>query len=327
MNKKQLLIFGSYPSTEKTENVLKSVLESVNNDFDVLLAAHCPVSKEIQSMVKYFVYDSDNRMIPRNSRTNFLADYPSFFVRVFNHWGKFHHGYAVYKSIMNSLYLSNHSYESFIYIEGDTIFSKEDISKLKNLKIICEKNKKEALFFKDPNFLSSVVFYSSIDFFKNTFFFDGTCEGYLSNCEVIKGNTELENFFYKSVDYKNVFDKIHFLENIDMSKYFSTSKFGINTFYNGNVVTNAVAMETVLRVENTQDLALVYLNHSTEIKDTDVYVNDTFVETFKGGPLSRYLRVYPTTEEFVIRMGNRRTMKFNKNEILDPKNISFARLK
>jgi len=327
MNKKQLLIVGSYPSTEKTENVLKSVLESVNNDFDVLLAAHCPVSKEIQSMVKYFVYDSDNRMIPRNSRTNFLADYPSFFVRVFNHWGKFHHGYAVYKSIMNSLYLSNHSYESFIYIEGDTIFSKEDISKLKNLKIICEKNKKEALFFKDPNFLSSVVFYSSIDFFKNTFFFDGTCEGYLSNCEVIKGNTELENFFYKSVDYKNVFDKIHFLENIDMSKYFSTSKFGINTFYNGNVVTNAVAMETVLRVENTQDLALVYLNHSTEIKDTDVYVNDTFVETFKGGPLSRYLRVYPTTEEFVIRMGNRRTMKFNKNEILDPKNISFARLK
>lgn len=81
------------------------------------------------------------------------------------------------------------------------------------------------MFFKDPNFLSSVVFYSSIDFFKNTFFFDGTCEGYLSNCEVIKGNTELENFFYKSVDYKNVFDKIHFLENIDMSKYFSTSKF------------------------------------------------------------------------------------------------------
>ena len=58
--KKQLLIVGSYPSTEKTENILKSMLESVNNDFDVLLAAHCPVSKEIQSMVKYFVYDSDN---------------------------------------------------------------------------------------------------------------------------------------------------------------------------------------------------------------------------------------------------------------------------
>ena len=69
---------------------------------------------------------------------------------------------------MNSLYLSNHSYESFIYVEGDAIFSKEDISKLKNLKIICEKDKKEALFFKYPDFLSSVVFYSSIDFFKNT---------------------------------------------------------------------------------------------------------------------------------------------------------------
>ena len=327
MNKKQVLIVGSYPSTEKTENVLKSVLESVNNDFDVLLAAHCPVSKEIQSMVKYFVYDSDNQMIPRDPNVSFWADYPSFFVRIFNNWGKFHHGYAVYKSIMNSLYLCSHSYESFIYIEGDTVFSNEDISKLKNLKTICEKNKKEALFFKDTNFLSSVVFYSSIDFFKDIFFFDGTCEGHLSNCEVIKGNTELENFFYKSVEYKNAFDKIHFIENAEISKYFATSKLGINTFHDGDVVTNAVAMETVLRVENTQDLALVYLNHSTEIKDTDVYVNDTFVETFKGGPLSRYLRIYPTTEEFVIRMGNRRTMKFNKNEILDPKNKSFARLK
>ena len=327
MNKKQVLIVGSYPSTEKTENVLKSVLESVNNDFDVLLAAHCPVSKEIQSMVKYFVYDSDNQMIPRDPNVSFWADYPSFFVRIFNNWGKFHHGYAVYKSIMNSLYLCSHSYESFIYIEGDTVFSNEDISKLKNLKTICEKNKKEALFFKDTNFLSSVVFYSSIDFFKDIFFFDGTCEGHLSNCEVIKGNTELENFFYKSVEYKNAFDKIHFIENTEISKYFATSKLGINTFHDGDVVTNAVAMETVLRVENTQDLALVYLNHSTEIKDTDVYVNDTFVETFKGGPLSRYLRIYPTTEEFVIRMGNRRTMKFNKNEILDPKNKSFARLK
>ena len=327
MNKKQLLIVGSYPSTEITENVLKSALESLNTDFDVLLATHCPVSKEIQSMVKYFVYDSDNQMIPRNPHVSFWADYPSFFVRIFNQFGKFHHSYAVYKSIMNSLYLSNHSYESFIYIEGDTIFSKEDISKLKNLKIICEKNKKEALFFKDPSFLNSVVFYSSIGFFKNTFFFDGTCEGYLSDCEIIKSNTELENFFYKSVEYKNVFDKIHFIENSNVSKYFATSKFGINTFYDGLVVTNSIAMETVLRVENTQDLALVYLNHSTEIKNTDVYVNDTFVETIKGGPLSRYLRIYPTTDEFVVRMGDRRTMKFNKNEILDPKNRSFTRLK
>ena len=325
--KKQLLIVGSYPSEEKTENILKSMLESVNNDFDVLLAAHCPVSKEIQSMVKYFVYDSDNQMIPRSPDVYFWSDYPSFFVNVFNQFGKFHHGYAVYKSIMNSLYLSNHSYESFIYVEGDAIFSKEDILNLKNLKSICEKNKKEALFFKYPNFLSSVVFYSSIDFFKNTFFFDGTCEGHLSNCEIIKSNTELENFFYKSVEHKNVFDKIHFIENTEISKYFATSKLGINTVFDGITVTNPVAMETVLRVENTQDLVFVYLNHSTDIKDTDVYVNDTFVETIKGGPLDRCLKIYPTTDEFVIRMGDRRTMKFNKNEILDPKNKSFARLK
>ena len=324
---KQLLIVGSYPSTEQTENILKSMLESVNKDFDVLLAAHCPFSKEIQSMVKYFVYDSDNQMIPRSQDVYFWSDYPSFFVNVFNQFGKFHHGYAVYKSIMNSLYLSNHSYESFIYVEGDAIFSKEDILKLKNLKMICEKNKKEALFFKYLDFLNSVIFYSSIDFFKNTFFFDGTCEGYLSDCEIIESNTELENFFYKSVEYKNAFDKIHFIENTDFSKYFAASKLGINTFYDGDVVTNAVAMETVLRVENTQDLALVYLNLKTDIEDTDVYVNDTFVETIKGGPLDRCLKIYPTTDEFYIRMGDRRTMKFNKNEILDPRNKSFARLK
>ena len=56
-------------------------------------------------------------------------------------------------------------------------------------------------------------------------------------------------------------------------------------------------------------------------------MNNVFVETFKGGPLDRCLKIYPTTDEFVIRMGDRRTMKFNKNEILDPKNKSFARVK
>ena len=44
---------------------------------------------------------------------------------------------------MNAINFAEDSYDSFVYIEGDYLFSKEDVEKLKNLKNVSETNNKK----------------------------------------------------------------------------------------------------------------------------------------------------------------------------------------
>jgi hypothetical protein len=325
--KKQLLIVGSYPSEQKTEQVLQSVLERVNNDFDVLLVTHCPVSKEIQNMVKYFIYDCRNDFIPSNPNVNFYADYPKFFFRIYQLANHKNHSYAVFRSIMNAVNFAKDSYDSFVYVEGDCLFSEQDVIKLKNLKNISETNNKKAMFLKFDYVFVSTIFYSSIEFFKNTFKFSNSSDEYIINCKEVGAYGTLESFLYKSVERKKLFGDVHMLENIGIEKYFATSKHGMSAFAEDGIVTDMVGISTVLKIENTTDIAFVYLNKSPRADKLEVYVDDVLCETIPNSLTGMVFKINPKNQEFVVRISDARLIKFNKNSILDPKNRSFVRLK
>lgn len=325
--KKQLLIIGSYPSTQETEKVLQSVLERVNNHFDILLVTHCPVSKEIQNMVKYFIYDCRNDLIPSNPNVNFYADWPKFFFKIYQSENHKNHSYAVLRSIMNAINFAEDSYDSFVYIEGDCLFSNEDVEKLKNLKNICETNNKKALFFKFDYVLVSTIFYSSIDFFKNTFSNPDSSEKYINDCKKIGAYGTLESFLYKSVEYNKLFNNVYTLENVGIEKYFKTSKHGMSAFVDGKIVTDMVGISTVLKIENTQDIAFVYLNKSPKNYNLEVYVDNILCETIPNWLSAVAFKINPKNEEFTVQVGTMRVLKFNKKDILDPKNRNFVRLK
>lgn len=325
--KKQLLIVGSYPSEQKTEQVLQSVLERVNNDFDVLLVTHCPVSKEIQNMVKYFIYDCRNDFIPSNPNVNFYADYPKFFFRMYQPANHKNHSYAVFRSIMNAVNFAEDSYDSFVYVEGDCLFSEKDVIKLKNLKNICETDNKKALFLKFDYVFVSTIFYASIEFFKNTFRFSNSADEYIINCKEVGAYGTLESFLYKSVENKKSFGDVHILGNTGIDTYFNTSRHGMNTFVDGETVTDYAAVSTVLKIENTQEVAFVYLNKNLGVAESEIYVDDIFYETIPGNFAARAFKINPEKNEFVVRVGNKKLLKFKKDNILDPKNRSFVRLK
>lgn len=325
--KKQLLIVGSYPSEQETEKVLQSVLERVNNDFDILLVTHCPVSKEIQNMVKYFIYDCRNEFIPSNPNVNFYADYPKFFFRIYQPANHKNHSHAVFRSIMNAINFAKDSYDSFVYIEGDCLFSKEDVEKLKNLKNISETNNKKALFFKFDYVFVSTIFYSSIEFFKNAFKFSTSPDEYINNCKEVGAYGTLENFLYKSVEHKKLFGDVHMLENIGIETYFKTSKHGMNIFVDGETVVDSAAVSTVVKIENTQEIAFVYLNKNVGVEESNIYVDDVFYETVPANYAVRAFKINPAKNEFVVRVGNRKLLKFKKDSILDPKNKNFVRFK
>lgn len=325
--KKQLLIISSYPSTDVGEKMLQSVIARVNNHFDVLLVTHCPVGKETQSMVKYFLYDHRNDLIPSNPNVNFYADYPKFFFRIYQSEKHKNHSYAILRSIMNAINFAEDSYDSFVCMDGDSLFSEEDVIKLQNLKSICDAENKQALFFKFDYVLAGTMFYSTINFFKNTFSYAKSPEEYIENYKKVGSYGTFENFLYKSVEHKNAFDELYTFVNVDIIKYFTTSTFGLSTFVDGEVVTNSAAVSTVLKIENTQEIAFVYLNKNKRTAESEIYIDDVFYETIPAGFAARVFKINPEKNEFIIKMGNNRLLKFNKESILDPKNKSFVRLK
>lgn len=327
--KKPLLITSAYPSTEDGERILKSVLAQLQDDFDILLATHCPVSKEIQGMVKYFVYDHRNEMINQDPQMHFWADYPSFYFKIHKEEGTKHHSYAVFRSIMNAVYLMEDYYDDFIYLEGDCLMSKEDILKLKEFRQICIREDKDAIFFKFYEFISSLVFYSKMKFFREVYAFPRTAEEYEQHSKNIGSYGTLENFLYKSVDTKNAFDRVYQLENKNMAEYFSTSKLGINTFLDGKVIYEQAYFSDVARLENSREMAFVYISNSASTfeKEMDVFVDDEKICTLPTGPHATVIRINPKNEEFLVRFGQSRVRKYRKSWIFNDKNPSFARFK
>lgn len=327
---KPLLITSSYPSTEEGEKILKSVLGRLTEDFDVLLATHCPTSKDIQSMVKYYVYDHRNEMIDQDPQVHFWADYPKFFFKIHKEEGNKHHSYAVFRSLMNAVDLIGNYYEDFIYIEGDCLFSKEDILKLKQFRTICEYENKEAVFFKYHQFLSSLIFYSKMKFFKDVYTFPKTSDEYEKHCKAIGSYGTLENFLYQSIEHKQAYDRVYAIENANMAEYFNTSNLGINTFLDGKVVYEHPYFTDVAKLDGTTgDVAFCYISNGEHTFESpvDVYLDEEKIITLPTGPHATVLKIEPKNDEFSIRFGNYRARKYRKNWILNPKNLSYALLK
>lgn len=326
---KPLLITSSHPSTEDGERILKSVLGQLTDDFDVLLASHCPVNKELQQMVKYFVYDHRNEMIDQDPQVHFWADYPKFFFKIHKEEGTKHHSYAVFRSMMNAVYLMSDYYDDFVYIEGDCFFSKEDILKLKQFRTICNYEKKEAVFFKYHEFLSSLIFYSKMKFFKEIYAFPKTSQEYEKHCKNIHSYGTLENFLYQSIQHKNAFDRVYGIENANMAEYFKTSNLGINTFLDGKVVYEHPYFTDVAKIESSKNMAFVYLTNSSNAfgKEMEVFLDDEKIYTLPVGPTAIVVPINPKNDEFSIRFGDHRIRKYRKSWILKETNPSFVRLK
>lgn len=322
--KKQLLITSVYVKNEAGENMLKSVLRPLMHDFDICLVTHSPVSKELQSMVKYYIYDHRNEMIYPSPSFHIWVDCPSFYFKSYHVSKVPNHSYAAYRSYCNAVRLLENYYEDFIYIEGDCIFSKEDVEKLKEFKEISKKENKSASFFIFPEMLSNMFFYSKMDFFKNTFPEMKTPEEYVSYCEKIGSWKSLENFMFKCAETKNVLSEIYNLGQ--QMGYFSTSKIGVSSA--GEEINEDVGSSYVVVVENTNELAFVYICEENCPKESiDVFLDNEKIYTIPAGPYKCAFKINPTSESFSIKIGRSIEKKYNKTSILNNKDVSFVRLK
>lgn len=322
---KDLAIVGAYPSTKEGVQILKENLLSLNEHFDIVLTTHYPADKEIQSLVKYYIYDIRNEFVV-NENIHFWADYPAFYTEVFDDKTNTHHSFAVFRAIMNAINLTRDSYDDFFYIEGDCIFDEKDIITLKEIKTNTIKNNKQASFFTFPDFLSTLLFYSKTDFFINSIPFCKNAEAYELACQKVNSFGVLENYLYNSILSSNNFDNILCLENIQPTAYFPNSKIGINSFFEGQVAFFKSFRAHVVRVENTNEIAFVYVNNNDSVytNDMEVHLDDQLVMTFPPGQCADYFYLYPQNDNFTVKIGNL-ILSCNKQEIINGR--SFIRIK
>jgi hypothetical protein len=325
MNKKELVVIGAYPNTDKGIQILKECILSFKDEFDILLCTHHPADKEIQSLVDYYIYDIRNELV-KNSNIFFWADYPAFYCEIFDDKTDTHHSFAVYRQIMNAINFAKDYYDSFFYVEGDCIFDKSDIEKLKVLKSLTKEQNKESCFFYFPEFLSTLVFYSTMDFFVETFPFTKTVDEYNFVSQKIGSYGVLENFLYRNLETSNNTNKILKMENMFPTHYFENSKLGLNSFFEGQVNFMKSFKSHIARVEGTDDLVLVYVNNNTGIYKSPlkVKINGKLITEFPNGNHAEAVRINPENDNFVVSIEDV-TFKFNKEEIL--KSRSFVRFK
>lgn len=325
MENKDLIIVGSYPNTQKGIEILKSCLESLINDFDLLLSTHYPVDIELQNLINYYIYDIKNDFI-KNKNWFFWADYPNFYCESHTDENYVRHDFAVYRQIINGINFAKDYYDSFFYLEGDCIFEKTDIERIKQLKYDAVKENKKAAFFCFPDFISTTVFYSDIKFFVETFPITKTINEYNLSCETISSNYLLENFFHNNLKVNQKENYVLKLENIQPTDYFKNSKLGLSVVNNGETQFNGGFFSDVVRVENTDELALVYVSNIATIykEPLKLKLNNQLICDIPNGNLGFVIRLYPDSDNFILSIEDI-DFKYNKEKILQSK--SFVRFK
>lgn len=329
--KKDAMIIGCYPNTDTTKEMLKNCINTLKDDFDIILCTHYPADVETQKLVKYYIYDHRNEIV-KNEAIHFWCDNLTFYYEGYLRVGNGHHAYAVYRNIMNAVAFLDGYYDCFYYTEGDCEYSKQDVQKMKDIKTNCKLTNKKAWFYHNGNgtravdYLGNLFWYSETAFFKEVFPFPKTRDEYVSMANSMGSFGIIENFYYCVVDSKNKFDDIFIVSDIQPADYFDTSKTNIHSFFGDDDVSFPFEIE-VTRIEGESGFAVAYVNGTENLPETDVVitVNGQYFDTFPRGKQMIAKRL-PSTEGNTITLGvGKYNLNYQKSDLV--KGRSFVRFK
>lgn len=323
MSKKDLVILGSYPASDKVKSILKDCINSLKSDFDIMLCTHYPADFDTQSSVNYYIYDYRNEMVV-NEDVFIYGDSPQFYFQGYIEGTSTHPGFAIIRSIVNGVKFASGYYDGFYYIEGDAVFSAEDIKKIKLTKEAAVAAGKQAWFFKLDQVLSSNIFYCNTDFFTKNFIECKTVEEYNALCQKIGSFGILENFLYKYMEHINQMQNLHLIENVHFTDYFSDSKMSLSSFREDGMI-HPFELRLV-KVENSDKIAYVYMNNNNKptSETIEFKVNDTITRQLPLGLCYQSEIIDSDADYFMMQVGNY-TKKYTREAIFKSK--SFVRYK
>jgi hypothetical protein len=323
MIKKDLVILGSYPSSEKSKEVLKQCIKSLKEHFDIMLCTHYPADFEIQNMVNYYIYDYRNEMVV-NEEIYIYGDSDSFYFQGYIEGSSSHPGFAIYRSIMNGVRFARDYYDKFYYIESDAIFSLEDVQKILDIKKQVNEDNKKGWFFKLDKVLTSNIFYCDVNFFLDNFPQCKNVNEYNQVCHQVNSFGLLENFLYSVLEYYKKLDQFLLIKDVHFTEYFKDSKMSLTSYREDGM--NYPFELRLVKVENTDKIAFVYVNNN--INDSNEYINFSINDIISTKlPLSKtYMSqiIDSNSDTFTMTIGNY-IKKYTREGIFASK--SFVRFK
>jgi hypothetical protein len=316
MNKKDIIIIGTYPNHPSKMEMLRECIERVKPlGYDILLVSHYPLPTDIQEMVDYVIYDKENvKMLYSCPEYSFGNE--GFMVKRYANKDTGGHALSVVKNINNGINYANYlKYRFFFYTECDNLFGSEDLYKIEIMKnSMFMENKKMVLFHPDVK-----------EKRYETLVFGGIPSYYCKDIhlpkieEDFKGEKmSLERVFYQT-HHENV--SSYYIINSTSEEYFSDSKmnlefsrylvgiFGSNKDSNlylfiRNSPENPNSIEVILNGAPYKEICsgCWHLNHVYLGEPLVIKVISNGVETVKE---------FGMTEEDKLRYFNNGFIKFN----------------
>lgn len=267
MNKKNIIIIGTYPNHPHKMEMLRECIERVKPlGYDILVVSHYPLPTDIQEMVDYVIYDKENtQMLYSCPEYSFVTN--EFTLRKLSNEGG--HALSVVKNINNGVnYVNYLNYEFFFYIESDNLFGPEDLLKIEILKNSMFLELKKMLLFNPPIEKDSY----------ETLVFGGIPSYY---CKEIRLPVIEEDFKGEKVSLERFFNYTHhqndssyYIINSSSQEYFTNSE--INKEYTKFIV-------LVVGSNNDSNIYLFIRNLPENPNSIEVTINSKPPKEIGGG--------------------------------------------
>jgi hypothetical protein len=271
---KNLIILDTYPNTLRNEEILIECINSYRElDSDILLVSHFPISKEVQEMVDFVIYDKNNEFLPAKYTPHWWCEVHNYRIDVYNGG----HSLPICRNMMSSIsFAKSMRYNTFIFSESDVILNGNDLKLLSGMVTDMYETGKEMLFFKPEDYrdCGSYVY--------ETLLFAGRPEFFL---DVFEPPLDLKQWSERSMGYSlelTFYEKFNHLEevfeivNSHSSVLFKDSKVNVSRY----------GLFTCEFIENTivpSEPVLFIMNGLVEkdIQYIDIYQNGSLIQSLE----------------------------------------------
>jgi glycosyltransferase involved in cell wall biosynthesis len=265
--KKEVVIMTAHPNFKTSEDITKLAIQSFG-DRDIILSTHCPVSVELQKMVKYFLYDKNNPLIRHDyyDQSWFNTDEYYALIKLHKNDNDLQHALAVYINYYNAvMYAKSLGYKTTICTNFDIIFSTEDLNTIDSkINEMYQTGKKSFFMTSDANegiHYKTIFFITDVDFFLDNFKYVTNETDYNKLTRYVGSETNcLENFFYQTL--KNS-DKL-LLQQISENDLFPSSR--VNVFSN-------IEYFTILPLRDNDNHFVVWFSSANSIDNRHIGIN------------------------------------------------------
>ena len=216
-NNEEIIIIGTYPNLKSRVQLTKDTIDSLKPlGRKILLISHYPVDDEIQRMVDYYIFDSENPLCHHSYYTRFYRNTNDFNVEVNINGLKYsNQSLTVLVNMFTSAkFAKSLGFKSLFYSTYDVILDERDIPTIE--KGFEEVNSSYKAYLGSLNtpfgkgIQTNGMFYN-IDFFLNTFDDVRNSEAYNKACELSGCQNFLEDYLIKKL--KNVMGQVNLIHN------------------------------------------------------------------------------------------------------------------